>query len=95
MFACCKEILKGYSRSSLGQSSVLYFRSSSRNWATPSVLLAIRDHDADGLPTVQEKVYPTENIISLSHHYLFLFSFRLPLFRIISLVSEPTKTHLR
>jgi len=95
MFACYEEILKGYNRSSLGQSSVLYFRSSSLNWATPSVLLAIGDHDADGLPTVQEKVYPSENIIGLSHHPLFLFSFRLPLFRITSLVSEPSKTHLR
>jgi len=67
MFACYEEIMKGYNKSTLGQPSVHYFRSSSRNWATPSVLLAIVDHDADGLPTVQEKVYPTETIIGLSY----------------------------
>jgi hypothetical protein len=52
---------------------VLYFRPSSRNWATPSVLLTIGDdEDADGLPTVQEKVSPTENIIGLSY-FTFIF----------------------
>ena len=39
----------------------------------PPVLLDTGDGDADGLPTVQEKVSPTENIIRLSFHAFFLF----------------------